>query len=81
MSAKTHGQRMYEYYHPSHIKVVRFEARHFATEADVFLVPNPAEPTPWRFLTEACRQSWEKTAQGHHIFTNERRAASESQDE
>lgn len=68
---KTPGQRLYEHHHPPMIRVVRFEGRKFATAADSFLVPNPAEPTPWRFITKACQETYERQAVGHHMFSNE----------
>ncbi len=79
---KTRGQRLYEHHHPPRIRVVRVEYRHFPDKGDVFEIPNPAEPTPWMFLTEACRQGWEKTAHGHWLFTEERKKErNEDQDE
>jgi hypothetical protein len=69
---KTQGQRLYEYKHPSHIRVIPVEARQFATADDVIVVPNPTHHVPWHLLTEKCRQGWEQTAIGHHLFTGER---------
>lgn len=69
---KTQGQRLYEYKHPSHIRVIPVHARSFATANDVLVVPNPEHHVPWRFLTEECRQGWELTAVGHYLFTEER---------
>lgn len=66
---KSNGQLLYEHKHPSHIKVVPVDRRHFATEADVLLMPT--DNTPWRFLTAKCQQSWEFTAQGHNLFSKE----------
>lgn len=71
---KTNGQLLYEHHHPAMIRVIPAERRHFATEADVMMVPNPAEPVPWRFLTERCKQSWETSAVGHHLFSGCRNA-------
>jgi len=65
---KTPGQLLYEHKHPSHISVIPVERRHFATAADVLLVPNPNQQVPWRLLTERCRESWEKSAIGTNFF-------------
>lgn len=65
---KTDGQIVYEHYHPSHVEVVLASALPFATKADVFLVPNPDSPTPWRHLTPLSQKSWERTAEGHHVI-------------
>lgn len=66
---KTPGQILYEYQHPPYVRVVLVSRRAFATEADVFLVPNPAEPTPWKFITKASQATYERQAEGHHIFS------------
>lgn len=68
---KTNGQRLYEHKNPSHIRVIRVEDRAFTQPGDVFTVPNPASPVPWKFLTEKCKQSWESTARGHYLFSSE----------
>lgn len=64
--ARTPGQVLYEWRHPSMIRVVAYERRHFARPEDVFAVPNPAEPTPWRFLSAKTRASYETEALLHH---------------
>jgi len=66
---KTNGQILYEYKAPKYIKVARVADRHFATADDVLTIPNPVHHTPWNLLTQACRDGWEKTAVGHHIFS------------
>ncbi len=68
---KTRGQRLYEYQNPERIAVVRWGHHHFATFNDILMVKNPEEPTPWRFLTKACQEGWEKTAEGHNLFSGE----------
>lgn len=64
----TNGEILYRYHHPPTLLVVEFSKRNFARAEDAFYVPNPANPTPWRFLTEKCRQSYERQAVGHHLF-------------
>jgi hypothetical protein len=66
---KTNGQILYEYKHPTRIPVVHVNNRHFANAGDVMYMP--VHQAPWNLLTEACRQGWEKTAEGHHIFSKE----------
>jgi|CXWK01.1.fsa_nt_gi hypothetical protein len=68
---KTNGQILYEHKAPSHIRVVSASNKAFATSDDVFLVPNPVHHTPWRLLTKACQESWEKSAVGHNLFSKE----------
>lgn len=72
---KTDGQRLYEHENPAMIRVIPVGRRAFATEADVLTVRNPAEPTPWRFLTARCQQQWEDRAIGHNLFSAEEQAA------
>ena len=66
---KTDGQILYEYKHPTRIPVVHTNNRHFANAGDVMYMP--VHQVSWHLLTEACRQGWEKTAQGHYIFSKE----------
>lgn len=61
----TKGQRLYEYKHPPFLTL--YDAR--APWGQPVSVEN--EHVPWRLLTEACRASWETTAQGHFIFSGE----------
>lgn len=68
---KTIGQRVYEHYHPAFIRVIPVSAREFATANDVLTVPNPAHQAPYRLLTQACRDYWERYAIGHHIVSGE----------
>lgn len=65
---KTPGQILYEHKSPPMLRVVLADGARFATAADVFMVPNESH-TPWRFLTQRCKDGWEKTAVGHHIFS------------
>lgn len=65
---KTKGQRLYEYLHPKHIKVVRYDDV-FRTAP--FEVPNPNHVVDWKFLTQKCRDNYERLASGHHIFSGE----------
>lgn len=65
---KTRGQQLYEYKSPPMLRVVRFDQRHFATSADAFLVPNERH-VPWNLITEQSRQSWERSAVHHHLFS------------
>lgn len=67
---KTNGQRLYEYKHPPFIAMVPYAGRQFATEFDIVMVKNESH-TPWMFLTESCKASWERSAKGHHLFSNE----------
>lgn len=69
--SKTNGQLLYEKTHPKHIKVVRWERRKFATADDILLMDNPVAPTPWEWLTEASKASWEMVAVGHDMFSKE----------
>lgn len=64
---KTNGQLLYEHKYPSHIRVVHENRRHFTTADDVMLMP--VHQVPWHLLTERCRQGWEKTAEGHWVFS------------
>lgn len=64
---KTNGQILYEYKYPTRVPVVHVNRRHFATAGDVMYMH--VDQTPWALLTLACREGWEKTAQGHHIFS------------
>ncbi len=66
---KTFGQRLYEYENPEYIEVIRWKDRTFATSKDILLVKNPADPTPWRFLTKGAQEKYEQRAKGHHIFS------------
>ncbi len=63
----TNGQRLYEYKHPPRVAMVPVARRHHATAGDVVMVP--VDHTPWRFLTQQCRDSWERSAVGHHLFS------------
>ena len=65
------GEKVYNYYNPPMLKVVLASKRHFATKDDIFLVTNE-NYTPYKYLTQKCKDSWEKTAIGHHIFTKEK---------
>jgi hypothetical protein len=65
---RTRGQQLYEYKSPPFLRVVLFDQRHFATEADVFYVPNETH-IGWEFLTDTSRQSWEESAKGHYLFS------------
>ena len=64
---KTNGQLLYEHKYPTHIRVVPADTRHFATAADVIYMP--VHQVPWDCLTKACRDGWERTSVGHHIFS------------
>jgi hypothetical protein len=66
---KTIGQKVYEHYHPSHIRVVRASALPFASSGDVFTTPNPVHQAPYRLLTQDCRDYWERYAVGHHVVS------------
>ena len=68
---KTNGQILYEHHHPSHVLVIEFDKRRFATEGDAWLALNPKGHTPWRLLTKRCQESWEETAVGHWLFSKE----------
>jgi hypothetical protein len=70
MPAKTRGQRLYEHKNPTHIAVVPFEGRKFATSADIMMMPNDNH-TPWPFLSARCREGWERSADGHYLFSGE----------
>lgn len=65
---KTNGQRLYEHKSPKHFEVVDVADRRFATSADVRVMKNENH-VPWEFLTEKSRQGWERTAQGHYLFS------------
>lgn len=68
---KTAGQQVYEYCHPSRIRVVRASALPFATSDDVLTLPNPVHQAPWHLLTQDCRDYWERYAWGHHAVKKE----------
>jgi hypothetical protein len=65
---KTKGQRLYEYKSPVYYNVVEFYGRRTATDA--FMVKNERH-VPWQFLTQSCKDGWEDTARGHHLFSEE----------
>ena len=67
---KTKGQRLYESKSPPMLRVVLFEGRRFATEADVMLLPN-SNHIGWEYLTQRYRDGWEKSAEGHSLFSGE----------
>lgn len=66
---KTDGQRVYEHYHPSRIRVVPTSVLPFPTPADVLYVPNPTHHAPYHLLTQAARDYWESYAVGHHVVS------------
>ncbi len=72
MTTKTRGQRLYEHKNPEFIRVIPVDKRHFPTEADVFLTPNPNyNHAPWWCLTPRTKASWERSAEGHNLFSGE----------
>jgi hypothetical protein len=66
---KTDGQLVYEYYHPSRIRVIPVARKAFATAEDVLTVPNPVHQAPFHLLTQECRDYWERYAVGHHVVS------------
>jgi hypothetical protein len=69
---KSPGQRLYEFKCPAQIRVVPASCLPFATAGDALWVDNPVHQAPWHLLTQDCRASWERTAEGHSLFTGER---------
>lgn len=66
---KTDGQKVYDHYYPSHVRVVKTTALPFHGLADVFLVPNPTHQAPYHLLTQSARDYWERYAVGHHVVS------------
>jgi hypothetical protein len=66
---KTDGQKVYEHYHPSQIRVVRTSVLPFPRAGDAFMVPNPVHQAPYHLLTQATRDYWESYAVGHHVVS------------
>jgi len=69
MDGKTKGQRLYEHKHPPHVEVV-LKSDVFR-RGPAFWIDNPNGHTPWRLLTQSCRDSWERSAEGHYLFAKE----------
>lgn len=65
----TDGQKVYEHYHPSQLRVVRVAVLPFPSAGDVFTVPNPTHQAPYHLLTQAARDYWERYAVGHHVVS------------
>jgi hypothetical protein len=63
MNTKTNGQLLYEHHHPKYITL--YTKRVFG---DPVVVPNPEHVVPWHLLTDRCRESYERQAQGHYLF-------------
>jgi hypothetical protein len=61
----TAGQRLYEKLYPTHILVVPFEKRKYATSNDAFLTPNPEHVAPWRLISRGSQEIYERLAIGH----------------
>lgn len=61
----TNGQRLYEHRHPQFVRL--YTRRVFGEPIDV---PNPVHVVPWRLLTERCRETYEREAQGHYLFSD-----------
>ena len=66
---RTDGQKVYEYYHPSHIMVVPTRVLPFPTASDVMRIPNPVHQAPYHLLTQEARDYWERYAVGHHVVS------------
>jgi hypothetical protein len=64
---KTPGEVLYDHYHPKYVEVILWSRRTFPTRNDVFLVENPKGHVPWKLLTKECRDSYERSANGHYI--------------
>lgn len=62
----TNGQKLYEHKHPTHHAMVPFDRRHFATAEDIVMVKNE-DHVPWRFLTDRCKASWERSAEQQKV--------------
>jgi hypothetical protein len=60
---KTNGQLLYEYKHPSTVRVYA-AADAFRTQP----LQMEQHQVAWKFLTAASRESWERSAVGHHLF-------------
>ncbi len=67
----TNGQRLYEHKNPPTIPMVPYIGRMFATRDDIVYVKNENH-IPWQFLTAKAKQSWEVSAEGHHLFQQEK---------
>ena len=63
----TDGETLYNLKNPAYIEVYRKED-YF--RQNILHVPNPDEPTPWRFLTQKSKDSWENYAKGHSLIRN-----------
>lgn len=62
----TNGQLLYEHYFPTHVAMVPFANRQFATVADIVMVKT--EHPSWHFLSEKVKASYEERAKLHHLF-------------
>lgn len=65
---KTKGQRLYEHENPKFVTVVLYSD---TFRQNPFTVPNPEEPVDWKFLTAACRETYERRAVGHNLFSGD----------